>query len=165
MDKKYSPKDIETRIYKNWMDKKYFHAEVKEGKPEYSIVMPPPNITGQLHIGHGFNLTLQDAIIRYKRMQGYEALFLPGTDHAAIATEAKVVDALKKEGLTKEQIGREKFLERMQEWYKSYGDRICEQFKKVGISCDWDRKAFTLDEQRSKSVKYAFKVLFDKGYI
>ena len=141
MDKKYSPKDIETKIYKNWLDKKYFHPSVNQSKPKYTIVMPPPNITGQLHIGHAFNLTLQDAIIRYKRMQGYEALFLPGTDHAAIATEAKVVDSLKKEGLTKEQIGREDFLNRMQDWYATYGNRIFEQFKKVGISleCDYER--------------------------
>ncbi|MGN1212629.1 MAG: valine--tRNA ligase [Christensenellales bacterium] len=165
MDKKYSPKDIETKIYNSWLQKKYFHPSVSQNKPKYTIIMPPPNITGQLHIGHAFNLTLQDAIIRYKRMQGYEALFLPGTDHAAIATEAKVVDSLKQEGLTKEQIGREAFLKRMQDWYATYGNRIFEQFKKVGISCDWDRKAFTLDEQRSKSVQHAFKKLYDKGYI
>lgn len=165
MEKKYNPSSIEDRIYTNWLEKGYFKASVNPSKPKYSIVMPPPNITGQLHIGHAFNLTHQDIIIRYKRMQGYEALYLPGTDHAAIATEAKVVDALKKEGLTKEEIGRDAFLKRMSEWYKMYGDRISKQTEKIGVSCDWSKKAFTLDEQRSKAVKHAFKILFDEGRI
>lgn len=165
MDKKYSPKDIETKIYKNWLDKNYFHAKVVQGKKPFTVIMPPPNITGQLHIGHAYTLTLQDCIVRYKRLQGFETLYLPGTDHAAIATESKVVEQLKKEGTSKEQLGRAKFLERMQDWYKTYGDRIFEQFKKVGISCDWERKAFTLDEKRQKSVKHTFKILFDEGYI
>lgn len=165
MDKKYSPNSIESKIYQNWLDKKYFHAKVTPGKKKFSIVMPPPNITGQLHVGHAFTMTLQDAITRYKRMQGFETLYLPGMDHAAIATEAKVVDSLKKQGITKKDLGREAFLQKVEEWYKTYGDRIFLQTQKLGISCDWDRKAFTMDAQRCKAVKHVFKILFDEGLI
>ncbi len=165
MEKKYNPNSIEDRLYSHWLNCGYFKAKVCLGKPKYTIMMPPPNVTGQLHIGHAFNLTQQDILVRWKRMQGFETLYLPGTDHAAIATESKVVEQLRKEGLTKSQIGRDAFLIKMNEWYKTYGDRISKQSEKIGISCDWSRKAFTLDEQRSKAVKYAFKVLFDKGLI
>ena len=165
MDKKYSPKDIETKIYNNWLNNKYFHANVVPGKKKFSIIMPPPNITGKLHVGHAFTMTLQDAMPRYKRMQGFETLYLPGSDHAAIATEAKVVDSLKAQGITKKDLGREKFLEKVQEWYDEYGNHIFEQTQRLGISCDWDRKAFTMDGKRCKAVKHVFKVLFDEGLI
>ncbi len=165
MDKKYNPANIESDIYNKWLEKGYFKARVNPDKPKYSIVLPPPNVTSKLHMGHAYNGTIQDALIRFKRMQGFEALFLPGKDHAAIATEAKVVAALAEEGLTKEQIGREAFFERMEEWYEKYGNIIVEQYKKMGASCDWDRLAFTLDEQRSKAVKHVFVKLFEKGYI
>lgn len=165
MDKKYSPKDIETKIYERWLQKKYFHPSVTPGKKKFSIVMPPPNVTGQLHVGHAFTMTLQDAMPRYKRMQGYQTLYLPGSDHAAIATEAKVVDSLKKQGITKKDLGRDGFLKKVEEWYAVYGDRIYKQSQRLGISCDWDRKAFTMDADRCKAVKHVFKVLFDEGYI
>lgn len=165
MNKKYNPSEIENKIYENWLENKYFKAKVNGQKRPYTIIMPPPNITGQLHIGHAFTMSLQDTIIRFKRMQGFEALWLPGTDHAAIATEAKVVEHLKKQGLTKEQIGREAFLSHMQEWYKNYGDRIIGQIKKTGASCDWDRLAFTLDEKRNRAVNTAFVKLYNKGLI
>ena len=165
MDKKYSPQNIEKRIYQTWLDKKYFHAEVKEDKKKFSIVMPPPNITGKLHVGHAFTMTLQDAMPRYKRMQGFETLYLPGSDHAALATEAKVVESLKEQGISKADLGREGFLKKVYEWYDTYGNHIFEQTKRLGISCDWDRKAFTMDEDRCKAVKHVFKVLFDEGLI
>ena len=163
--KLYDPKNVEDRIYKNWLDAKYFHAKCEEGKPTYTIVIPPPNITGQLHMGHALDETLQDILIRYKRMQGFDTLWLPGTDHASIATEAKIVEAMRKEGITKEQIGREAFLERAWAWKKQYGGRIIEQLKKLGSSCDWDRERFTLDEGCSKAVKEVFVRLYEKGLI
>ena len=163
--KLYDPKNVEDRIYKTWLDAKYFHAKCEEGKPTYTIVIPPPNITGQLHMGHALDETLQDILIRYKRMQGYDTLWLPGTDHASIATEAKIVEAMRKEGITKEQIGREAFLERAWAWKKQYGGRIIEQLKKLGSSCDWDRERFTLDEGCSKAVKEVFVRLYEKGLI
>jgi valyl-tRNA synthetase len=165
MNKKYNPSEIEKPRYNTWLEKGYFKAAVNKNKTPFTIIMPPPNITGQLHIGHAFTKSLQDAIIRFKRMQGYEALWLPGTDHAAIATEAKVVDYLKKQGITKEEIGREAFLAHMQDWYKKYGDRIIGQIKQIGASCDWDKLAFTLDEKRNKAVNTAFVKLYNKGLI
>ena len=163
--KLYDPKNVEDRIYKTWLDKKYFHAKCEEGKPTYTIVIPPPNITGQLHMGHALDETFQDILIRCKRMQGYDTLWLPGTDHASIATEAKIVEAMRKEGITKEQIGREAFLERAWAWKKQYGSRIIEQLKKLGSSCDWDRERFTLDDGCSNAVKEVFVSLYEKGLI
>ncbi len=163
--KLYDPKNVEDRIYKSWLDAKYFHAKCEDGKPTYTIVIPPPNITGQLHMGHALDETLQDILIRYKRMQGCDTLWLPGTDHASIATEAKIVEAMRKEGITKEQIGREAFLERAWAWKKQYGGRIIEQLKKLGSSCDWDRERFTLDEGCSKAVKEVFVRLYEKRLI
>lgn len=165
LEKTYNPSDIEQRTYEKWLDKKYFHAKINKDKKPFTIVMPPPNITGQLHMGHALDNTLQDILIRFKRMQGYEALWLPGTDHASIATEAKVVEAIKEEGLTKEELGREKFLERVWDWKKQYGGRIVEQLKKMGSSCDWDRERFTMDEGCNKAVKEVFVKLYDKGLI
>ena len=138
LDKNYNPSEIEGRIYEKWLEHKYFHAEPDRSKKPFTIVMPPPNITGQLHMGHALDNTLQDILIRFKRMQGYEALWVPGTDHASIATEVKVVEAIAKEGLTKESLGREKFLERVWDWKKEYGGRIVSQLKKMGSSADWD---------------------------
>ncbi len=163
--KTYAPKEFEERIYKNWEEKKYFHAERDPQKKPYTIVIPPPNITGQLHMGHALDNTLQDIIIRTKRMQGYAALWLPGTDHASIATEAKIVGAMKAEGLTKDDVGRDGFLERAWEWKRVYGGRIVEQLKKLGSSCDWDRERFTLDEGCSKAVQKVFIDLYNKGLI
>ncbi|MBQ7296173.1 MAG: valine--tRNA ligase [Clostridia bacterium] len=163
--KQYDPKNVEDRIYKTWLDGKYFHAEVDEKKNPYTIVIPPPNITGQLHMGHALDNTLQDILIRFRRMQGYDTLWLPGTDHASIATEAKIVEAMKAEGISKEDIGREGFLERAWEWKAQYGGRIIEQLKKMGSSCDWDRERFTLDEGCSKAVKEVFVNLYEKGLI
>ncbi len=163
--KQYDPKDVEDRIYKMWLDGKYFHAKRQEGKDTYTIVIPPPNITGQLHMGHALDNTLQDILIRFKRMQGFDTLWLPGTDHASIATEAKIVEAMKAEGITKEDIGREGFLERAWEWKRQYGGRIIEQLKKMGSSCDWDRERFTLDEGCNKAVKEVFVNLYEKGLI
>ena len=163
--KTYAPKEFEERIYKNWEEKKYFHAERDPHKKPYTIVIPPPNITGQLHMGHALDNTLQDIIIRTKRMQGYAALWLPGTDHASIATEAKIVGAMKAEGLTKDDVGRDGFLERAWEWKRVYGGRIVEQLKKLGSSCDWDRERFTLDEGCSKAVQKVFIDLYNKGHI
>ena len=163
--KQYDPKDVEDRIYKMWLDGKYFHAKCEEGKDTYTIVIPPPNITGQLHMGHALDNTLQDILIRFKRMQGFDTLWLPGTDHASIATEAKIVEAMKKDGITKEDIGREGFLERAWEWKRQYGGRIIEQLKKLGSSCDWDRERFTLDEGCNKAVREVFVNLYEKGLI
>ena len=165
LDKQYSPQNVEDRTYKFWCDHKYFHAEVNPDKKPYTIVIPPPNITGQLHMGHALDETLQDILIRWRRMEGYETLWLPGTDHASIATEAKIVEAMRKEGITKEEIGREKFLDRAWEWKAQYGGRIVEQLKKLGSSCDWDRERFTLDEGCSKAVREVFCKLYDKGLI
>ena len=163
--KQYDPKDVEDRIYKFWLDGKYFHAKCDPDKKPYTIVIPPPNITGQLHMGHALDNTLQDILIRYRRMQGYDALWLPGTDHASIATEAKIVEAMRKEGITKENIGREGFLKRAWEWKEKFGGRIIEQLKKMGSSCDWDRERFTMDEGCSKAVKEVFVNLYNKGLI
>jgi valyl-tRNA synthetase len=169
--KTYEPREVEDRIYKFWLDGGYFHAtpdardENGSKKQPYTIVMPPPNITGQLHMGHALDGTLQDILIRFRRMQGYEALWLPGTDHASIATEAKIVEAMAKEGVTKEDIGREKFLERAWEWKEKYGGRIVEQQKRLGSSCDWERQRFTLDDGCSKSVREVFVRLYEKGLI
>lgn len=165
MNKTYNPAEIEDRLYQKWLDKKYFHAEVDRSKKPFTIVMPPPNITGQLHMGHALDNTLQDILIRFKRMQGYNALWQPGTDHASIATEVKVINALKEEGIEKEDLGREGFLERTWEWKKEYGGRIVSQLKKMGSSADWDRERFTLDEGCSKAVEEVFIKLYEKGYI
>ena len=165
LGKTYDPKDIEDRLYSMWMEKGYFHAEVNENKNPYTIVIPPPNITGQLHMGHAFDNTLQDILIRFKRMQGYETLWMPGTDHASIATEAKIVEAMKKEGVTKDDLGREGFLERAWEWKEQYGGRIVSQLKKMGSSCDWERERFTMDEGCNKAVRTVFANLYEKGLI
>ncbi len=165
LNKSYDPKQVEDRIYQNWLEKNYFHAEVNPDKKPYCIVMPPPNITGQLHIGHALDNTLQDILIRWRRMQGYEALWLPGTDHASIATEAKIVEAMRKEGVTKEDLGREKFLERAWDWKREYGGRITKQFWKLGVSCDWQRERFTMDEGCSEAVKEVFVNYYHKGLI
>ena len=165
LPKTYSPSEFETRIYQNWCEKGYFTPTVDHSKPHYSIVIPPPNITGQLHMGHALDNTLQDILIRYKRMSGYSTLWLPGTDHASIATEAKIVEAMRKEGITKEDLGREGFLERAWAWKAQYGGRIIEQLKKMGSSCDWSRERFTLDEGCSRAVREVFTRLYNKGLI
>ena len=165
LNKTYDPKDFEEKIYDYWMENNYFRAEVDENKKPYSIVMPPPNVTGNLHMGHALNNTIQDVLIRTKRMQGYSALWIPGTDHASISTEAKVVEKLRKEGIDKEDIGREKFLERAWEWTHEYGGNIVNQLKKLGISCDWSRQSFTLDENLSNAVEEVFIELYEKGLI
>ena len=165
LEKNYNPSEIEGRLYDKWLEKKYFHAEVDRSKKPFTIVMPPPNITGQLHMGHAFDNTLQDILIRFKRMQGYNALWVPGTDHASIATEVKVVEQLAKEGITKEELGREKFLERVWDWKREYGGRIVSQLKKIGSSTDWDRERFTMDEGCSKAVQEVFINLYNKGQI
>ena len=165
MSKTYDPKEFEKRIYDEWERGGYFKAEPNPDKVPFTIVIPPPNVTGQLHIGHALDESIQDSIIRFKRMQGYEALWLPGTDHASIATEMKVVELLKGEGHTKEEVGREQFLERAWEWKEKYGGRIVEQLKRLGASCDWSRLAFTMDEKCSKAVKEVFVNLYDKGLI
>ena len=165
LDKTYSPKDFEDRLYKYWEDSGFFKAERDPEKKPYTIVMPPPNITGQLHMGHALDCTLQDILIRWRRMEGHAALWLPGTDHASIATEAKIVAKMKEEGVSKEDIGRDGFLERAWDWKKEYGDRIVNQQKKMGSSCDWDRQRFTMDEGCSKAVQKVFLDLYNKGYI
>ena len=165
LEKQYNPKNVEDRIYKDWLQHKYFHAKREEGKKTYTIVIPPPNITGQLHMGHALDNTLQDILIRYHRMAGYDTLWLPGTDHASIATEAKIVETMRKEGISKEDLGRDGFLERAWDWKKQYGGRIIEQLKKLGSSCDWDRERFTLDEGCSKAVNEVFCRLYDKDLI
>ncbi len=163
--KTYDPNEVEGRTYKFWLDGNFFHAVADEEKEPFTIVIPPPNITGQLHMGHALDNTLQDILIRFKRMQGRAALWMPGTDHASIATEAKIVEAMRAEGLTKEDLGREKFLERAWDWKKTYGGRIIEQLKKLGSSCDWERERFTLDEGCSKAVREVFVRLYEKGLI
>ena len=163
--KTYEPQEVEDRIYEFWTKGNYFHAEPDPKKKPYTIVIPPPNITGQLHMGHALDETLQDILIRWRRMQGYCALWLPGTDHASIATEAKIVEAMRQEGVTKEEIGREAFLERAWDWKRQYGGRIVEQLKKLGSSCDWERERFTLDEGCSKAVREVFVRLYEKGLI
>ncbi|ABX40859.1 valine--tRNA ligase [Lachnoclostridium phytofermentans] len=163
--KTYDPKDIEGRLYEKWLEKKYFHAEVDKTKKPFTIVIPPPNITGQLHMGHALDNTMQDILIRFKRMQGFNALWQPGTDHASIATEVKIIEALKKEGIDKDQLGREGFLKRAWEWKDEYGGRIIGQLKKLGSSCDWDRERFTMDEGCSKAVEEVFVKMYEKGMI
>ena len=163
--KTYQPQDFETDIYNDWLKNKYFHAEPNPDKTPFTIVLPPPNITGQLHMGHALNQTLQDILIRYKRMQGYEALWLPGTDHASIATEVKIVEAMRQEGIGKEDVGREGFLKRAWAWKEQYGNRIVTQMKRLGSSCDWDREAFTMDDNLSKAVRKVFINLYNKGLI
>ena len=163
--KTYDPKSIEDRLYEKWMEKKYFHAEVDKTKKPFTIVIPPPNITGQLHMGHALDNTMQDILIRFKRMQGYNALWQPGTDHASIATEVKIIETLKEEGVQKEDLGREGFLKRAWEWKEEYGGRIIGQLKKLGSSCDWDRERFTLDEGCSNAVKEVFVRLYEKDLI
>ena len=165
MEKTYNPAAIEEKIYDRWLQKKYFHAEVDRSKKPFTIVMPPPNITGQLHMGHALDNTIQDILIRCKRMQGYEALWQPGTDHASIATEVKIINKLKEEGISKEELGREGFLEKAWEWKEEYGGRIIKQLKKLGSSADWDRERFTMDEGCSKAVEEVFCKLHEKGYI
>ncbi len=163
--KSYEPKEVEDRIYDFWVKGNYFHPEIDKDKKPYTIVIPPPNITGQLHMGHALDNTLQDILIRWRRMQGYSALWIPGTDHASIATEAKIVEAMEKEGITKDMLGRDKFLERAWEWKKTYGGRIVEQLKKMGFSCDWERERFTLDDGCNKAVNHVFAKLYEKGLI
>ena len=163
--KTYDPAGIEKKLYDKWVEKGYFHAEVDRSRKPFTIVMPPPNITGQLHMGHALDNTMQDILIRMKRMQGYNALWQPGTDHAAIATEVKIIEALKEQGISKEDLGREGFLERAWEWRKEYGGRIVNQLKRLGSSADWDRERFTMDEGNNKAVNTVFKKLYDKGWI
>ncbi len=165
LEKTYHPAAIEERLYQKWLDKKYFHAKVNPEKKPFTIMMPPPNITGQLHMGHALDNTMQDILTRFKRMEGYEALWQPGTDHAAIATEVKVIDKLKQEGINKQDLGREGFLEKCWEWRKEYGSRIINQLYKLGSSADWDRERFTMDEGCSDAVEEVFCKLYEKGYI
>ena len=165
LEKTYNPAEIEDRLYDKWLKGKYFHAEVNRSKKPFTIVMPPPNITGQLHMGHALDNTMQDILIRYKRMQGYEALWQPGTDHAAIATEVKVINKLKEEGISKADLGREGFLKECWKWREEYGTRIVKQLHKLGSSADWDRERFTMDEGCSDAVLEVFIKLYEKGYI
>ena len=161
----FNPKNFEEQIYEQWEEKEYFKPSDDHSKKPFTIVMPPPNITGKLHMGHALDETIQDMLIRYKRMQGYNALWIPGTDHAAIATEAKIVAKMKEAGITKEDIGREGFLERAWDWKKEYGGTIINQIKKLGCSCDWSRTRFTMDEELSNAVKHVFISLYEKGLI
>ena len=163
MQTTYDPKQFEDRIYADWQENGCFRAEIDEGKVPFSLMMPPPNVTGQLHMGHAMDETMQDVITRFKRMQGYSVLWLPGTDHASIATEVKIVNQLKEEGLTKEELGREGFLERAWAWKNKYAGRICDQLKKLGSSCDWSRLAFTMDERCSKAVLHDGRALLEGG--
>jgi len=165
LEKNYNPQEIETRLYEKWLSKKYFAAKVNKEKKPFTIVMPPPNITGQLHMGHALDNTLQDILIRFKRMQGYEALWQPGTDHASIATEVKIIEKLKEQGIDKEELGREGFLEKAWEWKAEYGGRIVSQLKRMGSSADWDRERFTMDDGCSEAVQEVFIKLYEKGYI
>ncbi len=165
MQTTYDPKQFEDKIYKMWMDKGYFHAKIDPEKVPFTVMMPPPNITGQLHMGHAMDETMQDIVVRFKRMQGYSVLWQPGTDHASLATEHKIVEKLREEGTTKEELGREEFLKRAYAWKEQYGGRIVEQLKKLGSSCDWDRLAFTMDEKCSRAVREAFFRLYEKGLI
>ena len=162
MEKVYNPSEFEESIYAKWLEKKYFSAKVDKDKKPFCIIMPPPNITSKLHMGHAFQETIQDIIIRRKRMQGYSALWVPGTDHAALSTEYMLCKQLEKEGTSKEELGREKFKERITQWYKDYKGTIIDQFKKMGYSCDWDRLAFTMDEQNCNAVRKVFVHLYKK---
>ena len=163
MPKTYDPSVVEDRLYKIWEESGYFHSAPNPDKPPYCIVIPPPNVTGQLHMGHALDETMQDILIRYKRMSGFETLWLPGTDHASIATEVKVVEKLAKEGLTKKDIGREACLERAWDWKHEYGGRIVSQLRKLGSSCDWERERFTMDEGCNRAVNKVFVDLYKKG--
>ena len=164
--KVYDPASVEKKWYKFWEEHRYFHAEVEEGKEAFSIVIPPPNITGQLHMGHALDNTLQDILIRWHRMMGHNTLWMPGYDHAGLATQIKVEEVIKKEeGKTRYDLGREEFLKRVWEWKEQYGDRIINQLKHLGVSCDWERKRFTMDEGCSKAVREVFCTLFEKGLI
>ena len=163
--KTYDPKSIEDRLYQKWEQNKYFHAQADRSRKPFTIVMPPPNITGQLHMGHALDNTMQDILIRYKRMQGYNALWQPGTDHASISTEVKVIESLKEQGIDKKDLGREGFLEKVWEWREEYGSRIIKQLKKMGSSADWDRERFTMDEGCSEAVQEVFIKLYEKGLI
>mgnify|MGYP000328093045 CR=1 FL=1 len=163
--KQYDPKGTEDRIYQEWCDKGYFHTQIDRSKKPFTIVMPPPNITGQLHMGHALDNTMQDILTRYKRMQGYNALWQPGTDHASIATEVKVIENLKKQGIDKRDLGREGFLEKCWEWRDEYGSRIINQLKKMGSSADWQRERFTMDKGCSDAVLEVFIKLYEKGLI
>ena len=165
LNDKYNPKEFEDKLYSKWEQKGYFKPSGNKSKGNYSIVMPPPNVTGKLHMGHALDGTIQDLLIRYKRMEGYNTLWVPGTDHSALSTEAKIVEQMKKEGIKKSDIGREKFLERAWEWTKLYGGTIVSQQKKLGCSCDWSRSRFTMDEGLSKAVHEAFNRLYNKGFI
>ncbi|MBR4444136.1 MAG: class I tRNA ligase family protein, partial [Clostridia bacterium] len=165
MEKVYAPREIEDRLYAEWEEKGYFKAHRVAGKKPFTIVMPPPNITGQLHMGHAMDTLPQDALTRYHRMKGDPTLWLPGTDHASIATEAKIVEAMRKEGLSKQDIGREEFLRRAWKWREQYGGRIVQQQRKLGASCDWSRERFTMDEGLNKAVVEVFVRLYEKGLI
>ena len=165
LNRKYEPQEFEENVYQNWEKKGYFHSVVDETKEPYTIVMPPPNITGKLHMGHALDNTIQDILIRYKKMAGFNALWVPGTDHAAIATEAKIVEKMKEEGISKEDLGREKFLERAWDWKKEYGGTIVKQLRKIGCACDWERERFTMDEGLSNAVLKVFIDLYNKGLI
>ena len=160
--KTYDPKGMEDRIYEKWLEKKYFHAEPDKSKKPFTIVIPPPNVTGRLHMGHALDETMQDILIRYKRMQGYNALWIPGTDHASISPEVKVTNQLKEEGIDKKELGREGFLKRAWQWKEEYGGAIINQLKKLGSSCDWDRERFTMDEGCSEAVLEVFIRLYEK---
>jgi valyl-tRNA synthetase len=165
LSKTYNPKEIEGKLYNRWLENKYFHATIDENRQPFTIVMPPPNVTGELHMGHALNNTIQDILIRYKRMEGYNTLWVPGTDHAAIATEVKVIDRLREEGIDKDELGREGFLERTWQWKDEYASRINNQLTKLGVSCDWARERFTMDEGCSRAVEESFLQLYEKGYI
>ena len=165
LPKQYQPQQFESEMYRDWEEKGYFKAHRDANKKPFTIVMPPPNITGQLHMGHAMDGTMQDVLTRYHRMKGEAALWLPGTDHASIATEVKIIDAMAKEGLTKDMLGREKFLERAWAWKAEYGGRIVRQFRRLGASCDWSRERFTMDEGCSRAVKEVFVRLYEKGLI
>ena len=165
LPKTYNPKDFEDRLYEFWKEKEYFIANVDKNKKPYTIMMPPPNVTGNLHMGHALNNTIQDILIRWKRMEGYEALWLPGTDHASISTEAKVVEKIKSEGRTKEKLGRENFIQEAWDWTRKYGGNINNQLEKLGVSCDWSRERFTLDDSLSDAVEEVFIRLYEKGLI
>ena len=165
LDKNYNPKSYEDRIYREWEEGGYFTPEVDKSKEPFTIVMPPPNVTGNLHMGHALVSTLQDIMIRYKRMSGYSTLWLPGTDHASIATEARVVEKIKNDGKSKEELGREGFLEEAWAWTEKYGGNINKQLRKLGVSADWSRSAFTLDENLSKAVEEVFVNMYDDGLI
>jgi valyl-tRNA synthetase len=165
LPKVYDPHEVEQKIYKMWMDKNCFHAERDPDKKPFTIVIPPPNVTGQLHLGHAFDETIQDVLIRYKRMDGYSTLWLPGYDHAGIATQIKVEEKLRNEGLTRFDLGRDKFLDEVWAWKEKYGDRIVTQLKTLGSSCDWERQRFTMDDVCAKAVREAFCDMYEKGLI